>query len=213
MSLDVTRTEEEQIEALKKWWAENGWALVGGVVIGLGAIFGWRGWQAHQAQLAEEASDIYVQIVSDVRVQQYASARDHAEELIQNYGSTTYAQFATLMLAKLDSEAGDIDSALNHLQRVLDEADEEALKYLAKIRMGRLLLDSGKPEEALALVENSGPGKYVVAYEELKGDIYTRLGRTADAHNAYKLALAAVGGNIKEGSLLQLKFDASKQVD
>lgn len=211
--MDVTRTEEEQIEALKKWWSDNGWALVGGVVIGLGAIFGWRGWQNHQALQAEAASDIYVDLVVEMREQRFEPARKFAEQLIQDYDSTSYALFATLMLAKIETEAGNTEAAIKHLQTVMNETGEDALKQIARVRLARLLLDSGKPDEALALLEASKPGKFSVAYQELKGDIYIRLGRKDDAHAAYQTALAAVKSNIKEGSLLQLKFDNSKPQD
>jgi predicted negative regulator of RcsB-dependent stress response len=211
--LDVTRTEEEQIEALKKWWSDNGWALVGGVVIGLGAIFGWRGWQNHQALQAEAASDIYVDLVVEMREQRFEPARKFAEQLIQDYDSTSYALFANLMLAKIETEAGNTEAAIKHLQTVMNETGEDALKQIARVRLARLLLDSGKPDEALALLEAGKPGKFSVAYQELKGDIYIRLGRKDDAHAAYQTALAAVKTNIKEGSLLQLKFDNSKPQD
>lgn len=211
--MDVTRTEEEQIEALKKWWSDNGWALVGGVVIGLGAIFGWRGWQNHQALQAEAASDIYVDLVVEMREQRFEPARKFAEQLIQDYDSTSYALFATLMLAKIETEAGNTEAAIKHLQTVMNETGEDALKQIARVRLARLLLDSGKPDEALALLEAGKPGKFSVAYQELKGDIYIQLGRKDDAHAAYQTALAAVKTNIKEGSLLQLKFDNSKPQD
>ena len=211
--MDVTRTEEEQIEALKKWWSDNGWALVGGVVIGLGAIFGWRGWQNHQALQAEAASDIYVDLVVEMREQRFEPARKFAEQLIQDYDSTSYALFATLMLAKIETEAGNTEAAIKHLQTVMNETGEDALKQIARVRLARLLLDNGKPDEALALLEAGKPGKFSVAYQELKGDIYIRLGRKDDAHAAYQTALAAVKTNIKEGSLLQLKFDNSKPQD
>ncbi len=211
--MDVTRTEEEQIEALKKWWSDNGWALVGGVVIGLGAIFGWRGWQNHQALQAEAASDIYVDLVVEMREQRFEPARKFAEQLIQDYDSTSYALFATLMLAKIETEAGNTEAAIKHLQTVMNETGEDALKQIARVRLARLLLNSGKPDEALALLEAGKPGKFSVAYQELKGDIYIRLGRKDDAHAAYQTALAAVKTNIKEGSLLQLKFDNSKPQD
>ncbi|HEY5702754.1 MAG TPA: tetratricopeptide repeat protein [Gammaproteobacteria bacterium] len=211
--MDVTRTEEEQIEALKKWWSDNGWALVGGVVIGLGAIFGWRGWQNHQALQAEAASDIYVDLVVEMREHRFEPARKFAEQLIQDYDSTSYALFATLMLAKIETEAGNTEAAIKHLQTVMNETGEDALKQIARVRLARLLLDSGKPDEALALLEAGKPGKFSVAYQELKGDIYIQLGRKDDAHAAYQTALAAVKTNIKEGSLLQLKFDNSKPQD
>ena len=117
------------------------------------------------------------------------------------------------MLAKIETEAGNTEAAIKHLQTVMNETGEDALKQIARVRLARLLLDSGKPDEALALLEAGKPGKFSVAYQELKGDIYIQLGRKDDAHAAYQTALAAVKTNIKEGSLLQLKFDNSKPQD
>ncbi|MEW8396328.1 MAG: tetratricopeptide repeat protein, partial [Candidatus Thiodiazotropha sp.] len=36
------QTEEEQVEAIKRWWKENGTSVIAGLVIGLGGIFGWQ---------------------------------------------------------------------------------------------------------------------------------------------------------------------------
>ena len=36
--------EEEQIEAIRNWWKENGRSVIAGAVLGLAAIFGWQGW-------------------------------------------------------------------------------------------------------------------------------------------------------------------------
>ena len=33
-------SEEEQVEALKKWWKDNGTSVIAGVVLGFGIIFG-----------------------------------------------------------------------------------------------------------------------------------------------------------------------------
>ena len=45
--MDVYKTEEEQVEAIKKWWQENGMSIIAGVVIGITAIFGWRAYDNH----------------------------------------------------------------------------------------------------------------------------------------------------------------------
>ncbi|MBK5967828.1 YfgM family protein, partial [Thiorhodovibrio winogradskyi] len=50
------QTDEEKAEAIKKWWKENGVAVVTGVAIGLAAIFGWRGWTGYQEQRGQQAS-------------------------------------------------------------------------------------------------------------------------------------------------------------
>ena len=54
--MEIYTTEEEQVEALKKWWRENGKAVIAGFIIGFGAIFGWREWQAHVTEEAQKAS-------------------------------------------------------------------------------------------------------------------------------------------------------------
>ncbi len=38
-------SEEQQVEAIKDWWKENGKAVIFGAVIGLGGLFGWRYYQ------------------------------------------------------------------------------------------------------------------------------------------------------------------------
>ena len=35
-------TEEQQVEAIKKWWKANGNTLIIGAVVGLAGLWGWR---------------------------------------------------------------------------------------------------------------------------------------------------------------------------
>ncbi len=66
--MDVYKTEEEQVEAIKKWWQENGKSIIAGVVIGITAIFGWRAYDNHTAVQAEAASTLYEQMIGAARV-------------------------------------------------------------------------------------------------------------------------------------------------
>ena len=38
-------SDDEQAEALKKWWKENAVSIIVGAGLGFGIIFGWQGWQ------------------------------------------------------------------------------------------------------------------------------------------------------------------------
>ena len=49
-------SEKEQLEQIKSWLKENGLSIVLGIVLGLGGVYGWRGWQAHKVDVAEEYS-------------------------------------------------------------------------------------------------------------------------------------------------------------
>ena len=54
--------EEESIEALKKWWQENGKGLIYTAVAVLAGVTGWLVWDNSTAKQAEAASDLYEEI-------------------------------------------------------------------------------------------------------------------------------------------------------
>ena len=74
--MEVNQTEQEQIEALQKWWADNSRAVITGLIIGLAAVFGWRGWQSYLLTMAEEASDLYTNMIIEMRDQKNDKARE-----------------------------------------------------------------------------------------------------------------------------------------
>ena len=57
--MSTYQTEEEQVEAIKKWWKENGKSVIGGIVLGFAIIGGWKGWQGYQQNQGEAASQVY----------------------------------------------------------------------------------------------------------------------------------------------------------
>ena len=99
--LDVYSTEEEQVEAIKKWWNENGKSIIAGIIIGITAIFGWRGYENHTAMQAKAASMLYEQLLVASRKNDADNMRRFANSIIADYGSSTYEVFSKLMLAKI----------------------------------------------------------------------------------------------------------------
>ena len=49
-------TEEQQVEAIKRFWKENGTAIIVGAVLGLGGLWGWRYYNDEQIAAKEQAS-------------------------------------------------------------------------------------------------------------------------------------------------------------
>ena len=62
-------TEEEQLEALKRWWKENGQSTIIGVLLAVSGYLGWTFWQDSQRSSAEAASAIYQDLIDAVSVQ------------------------------------------------------------------------------------------------------------------------------------------------
>jgi len=52
-------TEEEQIEALKAWWAENGVKTLVSIVLIVGGYFSYQSWDQNKQLQAEIASGIW----------------------------------------------------------------------------------------------------------------------------------------------------------
>ena len=89
------RTEEEQVEALKKWWEENGTQLLIGIVVVLGGIFGFRTWEANTAEAAETATLIYA-----VTMENHGPWAPHGDastvSMVDNYNQLVLAGDAML---------------------------------------------------------------------------------------------------------------------
>ena len=67
--MEQYRTEEEQVEALGRWWKENGRSMVVAVVVALGGVFGWQAWQANELRQQEQASDLYQVLLQAIGAQ------------------------------------------------------------------------------------------------------------------------------------------------
>ena len=211
--MDGYRTDEEQAEALKKWWGENGMSIIGGVIIGLAAVFGWRGWQDYQIAQAEAASDIYQKLIVEIRNEDKDKAREFANQLLNEYPSTSYAIFSHLLLTKLDVESDELQPAIEHLQWIIDNADKKEYEHLARLRIARLFLAENKPAESLEILNAVNPGKFSASYEELKGDSYIKQGKTEEARNAYNQALVYQGASKGEKSILEMKISNLGQLN
>jgi predicted negative regulator of RcsB-dependent stress response len=212
-------SDEEQLEALKRWWNENGTSLLVGVVIVLAVFFGVRQWQGMQLNQNGVASDLYQQI-ADIAIantqqpiteQGLIGAQAIYATLKGEYADSVYTRYAALAMASFQVEHEQLDQAAAELQWVLDNpklglmssVDEELL-LTTRSRLARIRIAQNRPQEALDLLRAVTPGGFAGSYAEIEGDALVALGQTEEARSAYERALAA----LVTGSpvLLQLKL-------
>lgn len=198
------QTEEEQIEALKKWWQENGKAAVAGVVLGVGGILGWQAWNQHQHNIAVQASAKYQQLNQAVNQGAVESAAKQAELLATEHKDTPYAIFAALDLARLQVSQGNIAAAKQQLQWVLDSSSEQGMQQIARLRLARLLLSEGELDAAQQLIDAAATDDFTGEFAQLRGDIAMAKDDHEAARKAYEQALA---GNVGNSELVQMKLD------
>lgn len=192
--MESYRTEEEQVEALRRWWDENGRSTIVGIGLALLAVFGWQGWQQYQQQQREQASDIYQQLLNSASQAELTPAGQGeierlAGSLKDDYSGTTYAQFASLQLARLAVADGDLERAESELRWVLSAADRGSdIALVARQRLARVLASNGDTEAALDLLKVTSSNPYVASYQVARGDTLLAAGRRAEALEAYQLA-------------------------
>ena len=201
---DARLSEEEQIEALKKWWKENGRSVVAGIVIGLGAVFGWKIWGDHQKNIAEKASYQFEQLSQSIDADANESATKQAEALIRDYGSTTYAIFAAFDLAKIKLQQGDIIGSRDQLQWVLDNSSDPHLKQIARLRLARVMIAAKELDKASTLISQADEDSFKGDFDELLGDIALAKNDTNAAYAAYQRAL---DNGVSNSTLVQMKLD------
>lgn len=205
--MELYETEQQQIEAIKKWWKENGKAAGAGVVIGLALVFAVWAWRDYDKTQAEAASGEYRQLIEELEQDKQDAALQRAARIQGQYARTPYAALAALAQAKIKVEQGDTAAARQHLQWALDNADQPELEHIARLRLARVMLERDEKSAAFSLVESVKGDAFAAQYEELRGDIHLALNQPAAARASYQRALALLTPESGQKALLQMKRD------
>ena len=210
--VDEYLSEREQADQLKAWLHDNWIWLAAGIVLGLGGVFGWRLWNAHQAARSEEAELQFSSMLDALGRNQREEGVKIAGRITSEYADTPYADQTELVLARLDIEAGDLDAAAAKLKRVMDGTRDPELALVARLRLARVQLAKGSYDEALATLDAIDNAAVAARVAEMRGDILMARGRPADALASYRQAQSAAEeakgtDGIVDQELLRLKID------
>jgi len=203
--VEIYDTEEEQVEALKRWWKENSTSIIVGLVVGIVMILGWNYWQDHKKAQSAQASATYDQLLKALDEDKKESAVKLAERMREQFKGTEYAAFSGLFEANLKTQQGDLAAAKQILKTLAAESNKQ-LSNIAKIRLVRLMLATGEYEQGLQVINDVDPkaaASYSANYDELVGDLYVALDRLDEARTSYQNALR----DGQPSPLLQFKID------
>lgn len=203
--MEVYETEEERVEALRKWWKDHGGSVLIGLAVGALVIASWNIWQRSSEQRQQQASTIYQQLLGEVNKDNIEGGNKLAERLAAQYGSSAYGVFGKLFQAKLKVDAKDLPGARKILEDLIKTAPERPLQLLARWRLARVMIAQGEYEPVIKLLSDlgpQGPGGFETAFEETKGDAYWALNRIEEARTSYERAKSKGGMS----PLLEMKF-------
>jgi len=213
--------DQEQMDALRRWWKQYGAPVALAVTLVVGGWFGWQQWQGMRARTAEAASLVYEEMMAGVAsapLQDMDSERldalvATAQKLKTDYGRTQYARLAGLLLARLAVARNDLDTAATELRAITQDSHDKELARIAQLRLVRVLTAQEKYDEALSLADAQVPYAMTGAFAEARGDIRFLRGETDAARADYQTALARLDG--RDGllkSLLEIKLNQVQPV-
>ncbi len=205
--MDVYSSEEEQVEAIKKWWKENGMAIITGIILGLGSLFGWRYWQTQEQIKGEEASTGFQEVRSLLTENHTADAILIGDQVINRFGESTYSALTALAIAKIEVGERDFDAAETRLQWVIDNATLNEIKDIAQRRLARVYLAQGNNDKAWATISGQQTEPAQVSLHELRGDILVARNEIDEARREYIKALSLAEATQADFAILQLKLD------
>lgn len=197
MAIDDLLDEHEQSERVRSWLRGNSAGLIGGVALGLAAIYGWNWWSDQAMAKKMQASDTYEAMLRQARDGKLKEAQAKAGELKDE----AYSVLAALDLAKAQVDGGQRDAAIATLKSV--KGRDSMLAPVIDQRLARLLVDAGKHEDALKLVAENADD---AAAQEIRGDAFYALGKMDQARTAYGKALSKLDVAARQRRMVELKL-------
>jgi predicted negative regulator of RcsB-dependent stress response len=209
--VDEYLDEREQAEQLKQWFKENWLWMAAGVVLGLGGLYGWQGWNAYQDRRSQDAGQLFGDMLEALDQSDRTRGTELAGEIFEKYGSTPYADQARLVLARVHAENEELDAAASELKKVVEGSGDPELALVARLRLARVQSAQGDHDAALATLAGAESPAVEPAVAELRGDVLLARGDRVGALEAYRQAMAAspqsITGGLVDPALLQLKID------
>ncbi|MBS1203369.1 MAG: hypothetical protein H6R25_268 [Proteobacteria bacterium] len=182
--MEIYENENDQVDAIKRFFAENGKALAVGVVLGIGALMGWRYWNGHQADTARASSQAYENAISALQADKPESFT--AAEKFAADNKNTYGALASLELAQQYVEKNELDKAASQLQQGLAATSDENLQSMINVRLARVQVQQKQQDAALKTLDAVKGESWSAIVADLRGEALLSKGDKQGARTAWE---------------------------
>ncbi|HFZ8995826.1 TPA: YfgM family protein [Citrobacter freundii] len=182
--MEIYNNENDQVEALKRFFAENGKALAVGVILGIAALIGWRYWAGHQTESTRSASLAYQNTVIPVstgKTENIPAAEKFAAE-----NKNTYGALASMELAQQFADKNELEKAATQLQQGLAATSDENLQAVIKLRLARVQVQLKQTDNALKTLDSVKGEGWTAIVADLRGEALLSKGDKQGARSAWE---------------------------
>jgi len=204
--------EYEQGENVRKWLRQNGSSLITGIALGLACVFAWQWWLGKGVRQQQEAATQFVALTDAIDANDAGKTASFASVIARDFADSPYSALAALRVAAFQQAHGKTADALATLAKAQAAAKDPDLSEMLGLRLARLQLIAGKPDDARKQLDRLPKSLYPAVADELRGDVAMAQGRREDAQKAYQSALTNLDEAAPTRRLVELKLiDAGGQ--
>ena len=208
MATQLDLQEQEQLDALKAFWNKQGNLITWVLVLVLAAFAGWNGWQWYQRDQAQKAAAMFDELDRAAAAGDAERAGRVFADLRERYPRTAFAQQGGLLAARVQFEKGQGDAARATLNWVADNAIEDEMRTVARLRLAALQAEAKQHDDALKTLAAAPAPGFEALVDDRRGDILLAQGKTAEARAAYQAAYKAMGERADYRRLIEAKLTA-----
>jgi predicted negative regulator of RcsB-dependent stress response len=205
--VEIYRTEEQQLDALRQGWKKNQKWILSVVGVTLACVLGFKFFQHHQESERYLASEKYSLLLKSHEENDLTTQKQKADELMSQYARSSYATLAAFMQAKAAVEEKKFDEAEKHLIFAQKQASVQELKSIATVRLARLYLAQEKWDDVEKVLKQASNSGYLTLLEEVKGDYYFFKQDLMKARQAYLAALDNDPTKGEKRPILRMKLE------
>jgi predicted negative regulator of RcsB-dependent stress response len=208
MATQLDLQEQEQLDALKSFWKQYGNLISGVLILVLGAFAAWNGWNWYQRDQALKAGAMYDELERAAEAGDADRTGRIFADLRQRFPGTAFAEQGGLAAAKVQFDRGQLDAAKVSLAWVADNAIEDEVRTVARLRLAGLLLQGKQYDEAIKQLDAAKATGFEALVADRRGDVLMAQGRRDEARSAYQAAWKAMDAKVDYRRLIDAKLTA-----
>lgn len=200
--------EQEQLDQLKHFWKQYGNWINSALIVVLGAVASWNGYQYWQRSQSVQASAMFDEVERVTKAGDPLKVERAFADMKARFGKTVFTQQAALMVAKMAYDSGKPELAKVTLEWLAANATDEGYGSVARLRLSALLIEAKAYDDALKVLTASVTPDFAALVDDRRGDIYVLKNAPDEAKTAYQKAYTAFDAQSEYRRLVGVKLNA-----
>lgn len=208
MASHLDLEEQEQLDELKHFWKRWGDLITWVLIAVLGSYAAWMGWQSYSAKQAVQSAALYDTVERAAVTGDMALLDRSVADIKDKFASTSYAQQAALLAARLYQIKSRPNDAKAQLTWVIDKSSDEGYQSLARLRLAALQIEDKAFDEARKQLSAKSPAAFAPLMADRLGDVDMLQNQPAEAVKHYQQAWKGFEPNAEYRRLVAVKLAA-----